>query len=401
VRVVEFTRAERGRGAAAKPASKGFGPIHRSGLLTPGRLAVGWAAAVVLPVVVTAAFVLVGRSVVSLGIALIVSMAVVVLVALVGGLLPAVVAAMLGSALLNWFFTPPYGSLAIESPEDAVVLVLFLAVGCAVAWIVDLAARRARQAQETAQQAAGLAAGNAMRTALLAAVSHDLRTPLAAIKASVSSLRLTDIVLEPNDEAILLETIEESADRLDALIANLLDMSRLQAGSLEDSRDRPMDVGAVILSAVDSVVRGQDAPPVALEVAADLPLARGDSGFAERIVANLIENAVRYGGEGGVLVSGSSVGDRVEVRVIDHGPGVRDDDKDAMFTPFQRLGDSHGGAAAGSGVGLGLAVARGFAEVVGGTLEAEDTPGGGLTMVLSLQRAAQAGASDDERAGIR
>jgi len=110
-----------------------------------------------------------------------------------------------------------------------------------------------------------------------------------------------------------------------------------------------------------------------------------DAGLLERVVANLVENALKYGAAAGpVLVSASALGDRVELRVVDRGPGVRDADKERMFAPFQRLGDAPGGA----GVGLGLAVARGFTEAVGGSLVAEDTPGGGLTMVLGLPAAA-------------
>ncbi len=218
--------------------------------------------------------------------------------------------------------------------------------------------------------------GNAIRTALLAAVSHDLRTPLAGIKAAVSSLRQEDVEWTADDEAALLATIEESADRLDTLVANLLDMSRLQTGSVEPQL-RPVSLDEVVPRALTGV---QDAAAIDVDVPESLPLVHADPGLLERVVANLVENAVRHGGGSPVRVAGSALGEQVELRVVDRGPGVGDDDKARIFAPFQRLGD----VPAGAGVGLGLAVARGFTEATGGRLWAEDTPGGGLTMVLSL-----------------
>ncbi|MBO8189788.1 sensor histidine kinase [Streptomyces spirodelae] len=227
-----------------------------------------------------------------------------------------------------------------------------------------------------AEQARELAEGNRIRTALLAAVSHDLRTPLAAIKASVSSLRSGDVEWSAEDEAELLRAIEEGADKLDNLVGNLLDMSRLQTGTVKP-HIKDISLEEVVPKALGGVPDGS----VRLAVAEALPLIAVDPGLLERTVANLVENAVKYSPEGKkVLVRASALADRVEVRVTDRGPGVPDSDKDRIFEPFQRYGDAPGGA----GVGLGLAVARGFAEAMGGTLEAEDTPGGGMTMVLTL-----------------
>ncbi|MBO8190259.1 sensor histidine kinase KdpD [Streptomyces oryzae] len=227
-----------------------------------------------------------------------------------------------------------------------------------------------------AEQARELAEGNRIRTALLAAVSHDLRTPLAAIKASVSSLRSGDVEWSAEDEAELLGAIEEGADKLDNLVGNLLDMSRLQTGTVKP-HIKDISLEEVVPKALGSVPEGS----VRLAVAEALPLVAVDPGLLERTVANLVENAVKYSPDGKkVLVRASALADRVEVRVTDRGPGVPDSDKDRIFEPFQRYGDAPGGA----GVGLGLAVARGFAEAMGGTLEAEDTPGGGMTMVLTL-----------------
>ncbi|MGW7517043.1 ATP-binding protein [Streptomyces sp. NPDC054796] len=243
--------------------------------------------------------------------------------------------------------------------------------------------------QGEADQARELAEGNRIRTALLAAVSHDLRTPLAAIKASVSSLRSDDVAWSEADEADLLEAIEEGADRLDNLVGNLLDMSRLQTGTLA-----PLIREISLEEVVPKALRGLPEGTVGLALAEALPLVAVDPGLLERTVANIVENAAKYSPEGKkVLVRASALADRVELRVTDRGPGVPDSEKDRIFEPFQRYGD----APRGAGVGLGLAVARGFAEAMGGTLDAEDTPGGGMTMVLTL-RAAHGRAPDPRRA---
>ncbi|TLS46624.1 sensor histidine kinase KdpD [Streptomyces montanus] len=237
---------------------------------------------------------------------------------------------------------------------------------------------RQRLKQE-AQQAKELAEGNRIRTALLAAVSHDLRTPLAGIKASVSSLRSDDVEWSEEDQAELLAAIEEGADRLDHLVGNLLDMSRLQTGTVAPLI-REVDLDEVVPMALV----GLPEDSVGLDIPETLPMVAVDKGLLERSVANIVENAVKYSPAGTpVLVSASAIADRVEVRVVDRGPGVPEEARERMFAPFQRYGD----APRGAGVGLGLAVARGFAEAMGGTLNAEDTPGGGLTMVLSLRRA--------------
>ncbi|MFF9788746.1 two-component system, OmpR family, sensor histidine kinase KdpD [Streptomyces sp. SceaMP-e96] len=230
-----------------------------------------------------------------------------------------------------------------------------------------------------AERARELAEGNRIRTALLAAVSHDLRTPLASIKASVTSLRSDDVAWSQEDEAELLAGIEAGADRLDHLVGNLLDMSRLQTGTVTPLI-REIDLDEVVPMALGGVPEGS----VTLDIPEELPIVAVDPGLLERAVANLVENAVKYSPDGAVvLVSASALGDRVELRIADRGPGVPDSAKDRIFEPFQRYGD----APRGAGVGLGLAVARGFAEAMGGTLAAEDTPGGGMTMVLTLRAA--------------
>ncbi|MFG2547588.1 ATP-binding protein [Streptomyces sp. NPDC048594] len=236
-----------------------------------------------------------------------------------------------------------------------------------------------RRLREEADRSRALAEGNRIRTALLAAVSHDLRTPLAGIKAAVTSLRSDDVAWSEEDQAELLEGIEAGADRLDHLVGNLLDMSRLQTGTVTPVI-REIDVDEVAPMALGGVPEGS----AELDIPETLPMVAVDAGLLERALANLVENAVKYSPDGrAVLVAASALGDRVEVRIVDRGPGVPDEAKERIFEPFQRYGD----APRGAGVGLGLAVARGFAEAMGGTLNAEDTPGGGLTMVLTLRAA--------------
>jgi two-component system, OmpR family, sensor histidine kinase KdpD len=233
-----------------------------------------------------------------------------------------------------------------------------------------------------ARAATGLAKDNRTRTALLAAVSHDLRTPLAGIKAAVSSLRQHDITWSAADEAHLLESIEDSADRLNAMVGNLLDMSRLQTGSVT-AHIQDLHLLDVLAASVSAL--GDQASRVRTWLPDDLPLFRGDAGLLDRVLANVLENALKHSpGRQEFVVSGSVIGSRMQVRVVDRGTGVPDHAKDQIFAPFQRFGDS----SPGDGVGLGLAVARGLTEAMDGTLTAEDTPGGGLTIVIDLPLAA-------------
>ncbi|MFF0359289.1 sensor histidine kinase [Streptomyces fungicidicus] len=470
--------------------AKGRGlPGARGARLGRSRLAWGWAVGVAGPAGVALLL-----STVDLGLAndMLLFLALTVAAALLGGLWPALASAAAGSLLLNYFYTPPLHTWTISDPKNIVAIVIFVAVGAAVASVVDLAARRTHQAarlraeseilsflagnvlrgetgledllervretfgmesaalleragdvepwtcagragrghpverpedadvevpvgdhmalalngrvppaedrrvlaafaaqaavvldrrrlREQADRALALAEGNRIRTALLAAVSHDLRTPLAGIKAAVSSLRSEDVEWSPEDRAELLEGIEDGADRLDHLVGNLLDMSRLHTGTVTPLI-REIDLDEVVPMAVGGVPEGS----VALDIPEALPMVAVDPGLLERAMANVIENAVKYSPDGlPVLVAASALADRVEVRVVDRGPGVPDEAKDRIFEPFQR----HGDAPRGAGVGLGLAVARGFAEAMGGILNAEDTPGGGLTMALTLRAA--------------
>lgn len=480
---------------------KGRGLPRLHGSLTVRRRLQGVALAVALTPLLTWLLVL-ERSRLNLISDVLICLLLVVVVALVGGVAPAVIAAIAGSLLLNYFLVPPLHTFAIRETNDAVALLVFVAVAILVSSVVDLAARRTRQAArataesetlstlagsilrgetalpallervreafgltsvtllervsptstghravargptddwavvanagadhcqrpqdadtevpagdslllalrggslraedqrligafaaqaavvlerhrlaETAAAAVPLAEGDRMRTALLAAVGHDLRTPLASAKAAITSLRSNDVDWTPDDHAELLLTADESLDRLTQLVDNLLDMSRLTAGALS-VLSQPVALDEVLPLALDHL--GPAGHQVRVDVRDDLPQVQADPGLLERVVSNLVANALRYSPEGvPPAVTGSALGDQVELRVIDHGPGIPATELERVFAPFQRLGDTDNT----TGVGLGLALSRGLTEAMGGALTPEETPGGGLTMVVSL-----------------
>jgi len=409
----------------------------------------------------------------------------VVLVSAVGGLWPALVSAVAGDLLANWYFTPPLHTLTISEPQNLIALCVFLAVAAGFSGYVALAARRAitgEQAQaeadlfltfsghtpvevlierlERALQLDGvallanrdgswnvvaasgehaprgpesavqtidldggrllaisgravpaeeqrileafarevssslahdefaaeaqtmgtLAAGNELRAAILSAVSHDLRTPLSAIKASVTSLLQHDVKWTSEARREFLQTINEETDRLNALVGNLLDMSRLQAGALTVSTE-PVGLDEIVPAALRSL--GGRASRVHSEVPETLPRVLADPGLLERALANLLDNALRHCPEDTeVRVVADPTGDEyIDLRIVDHGPGVPESERERIFVPFQRLGD----VSTSNGVGLGLAVARGFVEAMGGSIEGKETHGGGLTMIVRLR----------------
>lgn len=416
----------------------------------------------------------------------------VVAVCLVGGAWVALPAALLGGLVLNWFFTPPYGTLDVTEPAQVVVLLVYLGIAVAVSVIVDAAARRSAEAAraraeaqtlsglagatlaaaqtlpdllervratfgmrevrlevpdpagvpqvvaragatgldgpdvddealhvragpdamlvatgpalfaadrrvvasfaeaagtayegrrlaEQAEAAAGLAAADRMRTALLASVGHDLRTPLAAIKAAATSLQQHDVRLSAGDQAELVDVIDAAADRLQGLVTNLLDASRLQAGALS-THPQPVRVEEAASAVLDGLPT-ESRPRVRLEPMTGMPPVVADPGLLDRVLANLVDNALRHAPGSPVVLTASldPAGRALLLDVVDHGPGVPEAQHEAIFAPFQRLGDREP-----TGVGLGLAVAHGFAEAMDGTLVALPSDGGGLTMRLAL-----------------
>lgn len=232
--------------------------------------------------------------------------------------------------------------------------------------------------QKAASEVGALTETDRVRSALLSAVSHDLRRPLAAATVAVSALRSPNANWSDTDRSDLLDTAQESLDTLATLVTNLLDTTRLQAGVLAMSL-RPTTIDDVILPALDELSLGPD--QVELDLDPDLPTVDVDQALLVRVVVNLLTNAENYNPPGSrIRVSTSRLGDTLEIRVMDHGPGIPDERKEKMFEPFQHRGD----ITKFGGLGLGLAIAKGFTEGMRGTLSAEDTPGGGLTMVVAL-----------------
>lgn len=217
-----------------------------------------------------------------------------------------------------------------------------------------------------------------MRVALLNAVSHDLRGPLASSKAAISSLRNNEVVWTPEDQRELLDSASSSLDQLNHLIENLLDMSRLEAGAIFINW-RNVGVEDVVSGAIKSL----KSPTGQIEISIDpeLPPIKGDPILLERVIGNLLENALRFNPkEESTTIAAFRVGENIEVRIIDHGPGLSTRDKTKLFTPFQRMGDRDNS----TGVGLGLAIVKGFTELMNGRISVEETFKGGLTMVLSF-----------------
>ena len=243
------------------------------------------------------------------------------------------------------------------------------------------AAARTLEAQRLSRQAAradDLADIDRVRTALLAAVGHDLRTPLAGIKAAVTGLRQPGAVLTTEDRAELLATIDDCCDQLTELVDNLLSLSRLEAGVVSVDLE-PVAPHALVEQAARFI--HLDRSLITVAVSDHLPPMLADPVLLERVLANLLTNAAVVSTQRRpAQVTGRSTGDQVELAVIDHGPGIPADQRDRMFEPFQRLHDR----STTQGLGLGLAIARGFTETMGGRITASDTPSGGLTMTITL-----------------
>ena len=231
-----------------------------------------------------------------------------------------------------------------------------------------------------ANEAAALADIDAVRTAMLRAVSHDLRTPLASIKAMVSGLRDPTVAWTPDQIAEALLTVDEETDRLNRLVGNLLDASRLQIGALAINV-QPTEVAEVVAAALYSANIPNER--VDIDIPADLATVQCDSALLERSLANILTNAERFSPlESPVRIEAAQIGNAVHIRIVDRGPGINPGDRDLVIQPFQRLGD----VPVGDGVGLGLSIANGFVTAMGGTLLLDDTPGGGLTVTVVLPR---------------
>lgn len=301
-----------------------------------------------------------------------------VVVAMVGGIWPALFTAVLAGLALDFFFIEPIHTVAIDHAPNIVTILLCVAIAILVSAVVDSAAKRSRAA-----------ASDKVHTALLASVSHDLRRPLASATAAVSGLRAAGDSLSPADRDELIATADQSLTALTDLVTDLLDASRLQAGVLAVSIVQT-DPGDVILPALEEAGAGPG--EVALDIDPRAPAMLADPALLRRALVNLLANALRHRpAHTTVRLSVDSSGEAVRIRIADHGPGVPAQRRDEMFVAFQRLGDADNT----TGLGLGLALSKGFVEGMGGTLTPEDTPGGGLTMSIRLPAANRDGSIRD------
>ncbi|MEY2522079.1 MAG: two-component system, OmpR family, sensor histidine kinase KdpD, partial [Ilumatobacteraceae bacterium] len=246
-----------------------------------------------------------------------------------------------------------------------------------------VAIERSQLGREAAE-AEALANIDAMRTALLRAVSHDLRTPLASIKAMVSGLLESDVTWRPEHVRDALETVDEEADRLNRLVGNLLDASRLQIGALAVNC-QPVDMAESIAATLSSI--GPAADRVDVHVPDGLPPAYGDAALLERSLHNVVTNALHHAGDSEVRLTVGVVGNEMHVCTIDRGPGIPKDLRTKVMAPFQQLGDDR----SADGVGLGMSIAQGFVQAMHGRLELDDTPGGGLTVIIAIPLVEPAG----------
>jgi two-component system, OmpR family, sensor histidine kinase KdpD len=293
---------------------------------------------------------------------------------------------------------PEDAEFAAELDEGTVLTLTGHSLGGADIWLLGPFVTQLRLAHErirlqgVASAAKELAETDTARTALLEAVSHDLRTPLTAIKAAITSLEASDTTWSPARTQDFYLTIDSETDRLTALVSNLLDITRLRAGALPLVR-RQADLEQILYDAVNSLSSAGSA--VVIDLPDQPPEVWADPGLLERAVANVMANAQAASPPGLVVrVEAEAVGDQVQIRVIDQGPGISAEQRQHMFQPFQRRGDG------GGGLGLGLAIAKGFTEAMDGELAVEDTPGGGTTFVFTLPRfALEEDADQDVRAG--
>jgi two-component system, OmpR family, sensor histidine kinase KdpD len=325
-----------------------------------------------------------------LTIAALVYLVVVVLSAL-GGYLSGAIGAVLAYLALNYWFIPHYESFKLESWDGVVTAIAFglaaVAAGFTVARINGLR-RQAEEHERAAFDARFDAAVNESRAGFLAAMTHNLRTPLASIKASVETLEDPTVTLDEPTRAQLLGTAHEETERLERLVTKVLELSRIHAGAIEPRRE-PIDIGEITRGAVRRLRYLAARDRVHLTVADDAVVATVDPDMIELVLVVLIENALRVAPAGTtVAVDVSRAGEECEIRVIDRGPGVAPEHREKIFEEFVRVE----GAPDTTGSGLGLAIARALVTAHGGTIGVEDTPCGGATFTVTVP--ADAGPDD-------
>jgi K+-sensing histidine kinase KdpD len=338
---------------------------------------------------------------------------VVLFVATLWGSRPALLASVLAVLCFNFFFLPPVGTFTIADPDNWVALVVFLVVAMTAGQLSARARRRAEEAEagrreierlyrelrdafERASHAEALRQSERLKSALLDAVTHDIRTPLTSIKASVTTLldaerRKTDggraIALDADSRRDMLEVIDEECDRLERFAEGLIELARIEAGEMNLRRRWGAldDIIATALERAAPLVAGRR---VEVETEDGLPVARVDPRAVAEVVYALVDNAAKYSPPGSTvrIAARRGEGDMIEVSVEDEGPGVTPDLRERVFDKFFRA-DAAGVAAAGlrpSGTGMGLAIARGIVEAHGGHIRIEDAPRRGARFVFTL-----------------
>ena len=274
----------------------------------------------------------------------------------------------------------PVGAVAIPGaarPDQAAVRRFVPALASLLAIALDR-----EELERQARMAEGLRTSDAVKTAILRAVSHDLRSPLTAIRVAAESLASPSVQLSAEDRRAQLETVRAETRRLDRLVSNLLDYSRLEAGGARPRREL-VALDELIGQALGAVDAGD--LPVVVRLADDVPLVEVDSAQVERVLVNLLANSLRFAPPGSVVeIAVTAEEDVAVLRIANEGPSIAEADLEHVFEPFVRLE----GGGDREGTGLGLAIARGFAEANGGRVWAESPTGGGATFALAFPLAA-------------
>jgi K+-sensing histidine kinase KdpD len=305
----------------------------------------------------------------------------VVVVSMRFGYAPSLLAAVTAALAFEFFFLPPYFSLAIANLRHVVTFVVMFVV----ATVISHLAQRARAKAEEARRASLRAETEQLRNALLSSVSHDLRTPLAVVTGATSALLAEQAPKDEESRRVLLETAHREAQRLNRLVFNLLDMARLETGALKIRKElQPLEevIGAALHSLEDRL-RGRE---VETNIPDDLPLVAFDPVLIEQVFINLLENALKYTPAASPIdISAALHNGEVETEIADRGPGVARPDSERVFEKFYRARDGEGG-----GVGLGLTICRGIVTAHGGRIWVADRDGGGASFRFTLPVATNA-----------
>lgn len=308
-------------------------------------------------------------------------LAAVVVSAIYLGYGPSIVTSVAGVLAFDVFCVQPYLSLAIKDSEYALTFIALLGVGVTISSLTE----RLRVLTEESNELSLLRAKEDLQAALLNSVSHELRTPLTTIVGALSSLAEAEATpsiqgLRRTSRAELIEAAREEADRLSALVSGLLDMSRIESGSLKVNR-KPNDIQDIVGSSIQQVRRKHGSCTIETEIPQDLPLIAMDFVLISQACASILDNAIKYSPQG------SKVEVKVEVKqaglvisVLDRGMGIPEGDLGRVFGKFYRVQRPE----RIPGTGLGLAIAKGFVEAHGGNIRAENREGGGTAVIISL-----------------